>query len=341
MMQRENAIKYCPVCHYTESPQKMEISIKVAEEEIRKELPKIEIYRVSASGVSKVPNLDSKFSCLVADRNSSTIWIWKGAKCSPGDAYKAGVESTKLKSSLKFYNANIIRIEEGDEPETFPKIGAELEAMERNRLKKEEEDLKDKEETRKRKEEEASKRKDTEALKRQEEEAQKHRDEEARKRKEEDHKRKLEEEEERKHKHEEELLRKEEGERKHKEEEKERRLKEEEKERRLKEEEEQRTIEKERITTEVIQKSASEVKPPPEVEEERDISKDTELKEAVSSLTLVRGLTKEIAIKLYKVNISTIMELSLSDPENLTASGISLTSLQEIIRNAKDLLGLD
>ena len=334
------------MCHYTESPQKMEISIKVAEEEIRKELPPIEIYRVSASGVIKVPNLDSKFSYLVADRKSSTIWIWKGAKCSPGDAYKAGVESTKLKSSLKFYNANIIRIEEGDEPETFPKIGAELEAKERDRLKKEEEDLKDKEEKHKRKEEEASRRKDEEALKRQEDESQKRRyedttirryvdttirrDEEARKRKEEEHKRKIEEEE-RKLKQEEALLRKEGDER---------RLKEE-NERRLKEEDERRTIEKERITTEVLQESAPEVKPPPEVEEERDISKDTELKEAVSSLTLVRGITKEIAMKLYKANISTIMELSLSDPENLAASGISLTSLQEIIRNAKDLLGLD
>ena len=331
MMQRENAMKYCPVCHYTESPQKTEITLKIAEGEVKKELPTIEIYRVSPSGVSKVPYLDSKFSCLVADRKSSTIWIWKGAKCSPGDAYKAGVESTKLKSSLKFYNANIIRIEEGDEPETFPKIGAELEAKERDRLKKEEEDLKDKEETRKRKEEEASRRKDEEALKRQEEEAQKRRNEEVRKRKEEDHKRKIEEE--RKSKQEEELLRKEEGARKRKEED-ERRLKEE-------EEDERRTIKKERITTEVLQKSAPEVKPPPEVEEERDLSKDTELKEAVSSLTLVRGITKEIAMKLYKANISTIMELSLSDPENLTASGISLTSLQEIIRNAKDLLGLD
>jgi len=416
MMQRENNVKYCPVCHYTEMAQKAEINIKMAEE-VKKELPKIEIFQVSASGLNKVPNLESKFSYLVADRNTNTIWIWKGTQCSPGEAYKASVESTKLKSSLRLYSASIVRVEEGEEPETFPKIGAELEAMERERLKKEEEDLKHQEEMRKRKEEDALKHKEADALRQKEEEARKLKEEEARKQKieaerkrkeeedrkqkieaerkrkdEEDRKQKIEaerkrkEEEdrkqkievERKRKEEETLRLKEEEERKQKEEElrlekeqelkqkaeeeqllaeevarkrkeeEEHRLEEEEaherreaEERQLKEEEERIARDEERIASESLQKPAAEVKPPPELEEESGISKDTELKEAISSLTLVRGITKEIAIKLYKVNISTIMELSLSDPENLTASGISLDTLRQVIRNAKDLLGLD
>jgi ribosomal protein S27AE len=456
MMQRENNVKYCPVCHYTEMAQKAEINIKMAEE-VKKELPKIEIFQVSASGLNKVPNLESKFSYLVADRNTNTIWIWKGTQCSPGEAYKASVESTKLKSSLRLYSASIVRVEEGEEPETFPKIGAELEAMERERLKKEEEDLKHQEEMRKRKEDDALKHKEADALRQKEEEARKIKEEEAHKQKieverkhkedetlrlkeeeahkqkieaerkhkeEEDRKQKIEaerkrkEEEdrkqkieaERKHKEEEDRKQKIEAERKHKEEEvrkqkieverkrkeeetlrlkeeeerkqkeeelrlekeqelkqkaeeeqllaeevarkrkeeEEHRLEEEEaherreaEERQLKEEEERIARDEERIASESLQKPAAEVKPPPELEEESGISKDTELKEAISSLTLVRGITKEIAIKLYKVNISTIMELSLSDPENLTASGISLDTLRQVIRNAKDLLGLD
>ena len=440
MMQRENNVKYCPVCHYTEMAQKAEINIKMAEE-VKKELPKIEIFQVSASGLNKVPNLESKFSYLVADRNTNTIWIWKGTQCSPGEAYKASVESTKLKSSLRLYSASIVRVEEGEEPETFPKIGAELEAMERERLKKEEEDLKHQEEMRKRKEDDALKHKEADALRQKEEEARKIKEEEAHKQKieverkhkedetlrlkeEEAHKQKIEaerkhkEEEDRKQKIEAERKRKEEedrkqkieAERKHKEEEvrkqkieverkrkeeetlrlkeeeerkqkeeelrlekeqelkqkaeeeqllaeevarkrkeeEEHRLEEEEaherreaEERQLKEEEERIARDEERIASESLQKPAAEVKPPPELEEESGISKDTELKEAISSLTLVRGITKEIAIKLYKVNISTIMELSLSDPENLTASGISLDTLRQVIRNAKDLLGLD
>jgi Gelsolin repeat len=384
MMQKENAVKYCPVCHYTESSQKTEISIKIAETEVKKELPKIEIYQVSASGVNKVPNLDSKFSYLIADRNSNTIWIWKGAQSSPGEAYKASVESTKLKSSLRLYSASIVRVEEGEEPETFPKIGAEHEAMERERLKKEEEDLKYQEGLRKRKEEEALNRKEEDALRQKEEEARKEKEEEdhkqkidAERKRKEVEERRLKEEEARKRKEEEDRKQKIEAERKRKEVE-ERRLKEEEarkrkeeedrkqkieaerkevEERRLEEEElrkhkeaeesllkeegERRAKEEEKIANDSLQKPAAEIKPPPEPEEEIDISKDTELKEAISSLTLVRGITKEIAIKLYKVNISTIMELSLSDPENLTASGISLDTLRLVVRNAKDLLGLD
>ena len=231
MMQESETVKFCPVCHFTESTQKTEIAIRIEEKEVKIEQPKIEIYQVSSSGVNKAASLDSNFSYLVVDRNSNVIWIWKGAKCSPGESYKAGIESTKLKSSLKLYSANIIRIEEGDEPEKFPKIGLELAVQV---------------------------------------------EEEARKR-------------------EEEVLKAEEI-----------------------------------AETKTISKGM----------EEEEVS--SELKETITSLTLIRGISREIAIKLFNADISTIMELSLSDSDSLSIkSGITIDIVEEIIRNAKELLGID
>jgi len=326
MMQESENVKFCPVCHYTESSQRAEIAIKVKEEEVKVELPKVELYRVSASGVNKVASLDSNSSHIVVDRNSNTIWVWKGAKSSSGDVYKAGIESTKLKSSLKLYSANIVRVEEGDEPEKFPKIGPELEAKleEEEARKREEEEVyrrKEREKARRLEEEEARKREE-------EEEARRIEEEEARKREEEEEARRLEEEEARKHEEEEEARRLEEEEA--------RKRKEEEEAQRLEEEAHKREEEQETKRREEEESKKYETKLIPEEE----IS--NELKEAITSLTLIRGINKEIAIKLFEVGISTIMELSLSDSDSLAIkSGIEMDIVENIIKNAKELLGIN
>ena len=170
MMDKSETVKYCPVCHYTESTKRSEIVIKMDEEEKVEKAPMVEIYRVSAAGAVKVTTLESEFSCVIVDRNSNTLWIWKGAQCSPGDAYKAGVESTRLKSALKIYSANIKRVEEGEEPADFPKIGEELKVIEEEQKRKEE-DRKSLQEEARRKAEEEQKRKEQEEQKRLQEEA--------------------------------------------------------------------------------------------------------------------------------------------------------------------------
>ncbi|MHA1428478.1 MAG: hypothetical protein ACTSQI_21040, partial [Candidatus Helarchaeota archaeon] len=48
------------------------------------------------------------------------------------------------------------------------------------------------------------------------------------------------------------------------------------------------------------------------------MEEDNELNQAISSLTLVRGIDETIAKKLYNANITSIMGLSLSDPDELS-----------------------
>ena len=293
MMSKSETVKYCPVCHFSETTTKTTIKIKIEEETKEEKVPDLEVYRVSAGGITKATRLESDSAFIIVDRKANILWMWKGEKCSPGDAYKAGVQTTKLKSSLRMYSASIKQIEEGDEPDNFPLTGEMLEAIE--------------EEERRRKEEEERKRR--------EEEERKQREEEERKRREEEEERKRrEEEEERKRKEEEERKRR---------------------------EEEAKLAEKE-DSTDVWKKVAEDTKTGEEIKESSISEEDSELSQAISSLTLVRGINEEIAKKLYNANITSIMGLSLSNPEELAEkAGLELSLIEELIGNAKDLLGLD
>lgn len=346
MMQKSETLKYCPVCHFSESSAKVAISVKIDLEEKKEELPKIEILKVTKTGAVKEYSLESESSYVVVDRNSNTLWIWKGAASSPGDAYKAGVETTKLKSGLRMYSAKIKRVEEGEEPSDFPKIGAELKvagdaakakADEAQRLK-EAEEQKLKEEAKRRQEEAVERKLKEEAKRRQEEAAE-------RKRKEEAEAQRLKEEEERKRK-----LEEEQEEAEHKRiEDAERKRKEEEERRAAKAVVESTPEEPTGIWTKVAAdtKQMAEVKkevsaPAPAAVSQEPIADEAELNKAISSLTLVRGITKEIATALYRANITTIMELSLGNAEEIiNKSGLDTSIISEIIGNAKDLLGFD
>jgi len=333
MMSKSETVKYCPVCHFSETTTKTTIKIKIEEETKEEKVPDLEVYRVSAGGITKATRLESDSAFIIVDRKANILWMWKGEKCSPGDAYKAGVQTTKLKSSLRMYSASIKQIEEGDEPDNFPLTGEMLEAIE--------------EEERRRKEEEERKRREEEERKRREEEERKRREEEERKRREEEE-RKRREEEERKRREEEERKQREEEERKRREEEEERKRREEEEERKRKEEEERKRREEEaklaekEDSTDVWKKVAEDTKTGEEIKESSISEEDSELSQAISSLTLVRGINEEIAKKLYNANITSIMGLSLSNPEELAEkAGLELSLIEELIGNAKDLLGLD
>ncbi|MHA1323418.1 MAG: hypothetical protein ACTSRL_11530, partial [Candidatus Helarchaeota archaeon] len=145
----------------------------------------------------------------------------------------------------------------------------------------------------------------------------------------------------------------EEEERKRREEEERKRREEEERKRREEEERKRREEEKE-DTTKIWEKLAKDTKS--EIKQEAEtaikefekqntesVSEDNEkLNEAISSLTLVRGISKDIAKALYKADITTIMELSLGNPEEIAAkSGLEISVVHEIIKNAKDILGFD
>ncbi|MHA1649273.1 MAG: hypothetical protein ACTSYB_03685 [Candidatus Helarchaeota archaeon] len=291
MMSKSETVKYCPVCHFSETTTKTTIKIKMEEETKEEKVPDLEVYRVSAGGITKATRLESDSAFIIVDRKANILWMWKGEKCSPGDAYKAGVQTTKLKSSLRMYSASIKQIEEGDEPDNFPLTGEKLEAIE--------------EEERRRKEEEERKRREEEERKQREEAERKQREEAERKQREE-------------------------AERKRKEEEERKQRK-----------EEAKLAEKE-DSTDVWKKVAEDTKTGEEIKESSISEEDTELSQAISSLTLVRGINEEIAKKLYNANITSIMGLSLSNPEVLAEkAGLELSLIEELIGNAKDLLGLD
>jgi len=136
MMTKSETLKYCPVCHFTESSAKTTIKIKMTDEVKEKERPEIELYQVSAGEVTKATRLESGFAYVIVDHKQNILWIWKGSKCSPGDAYKAGVQTTKLKSSLKIYSAAIKQIEEGDEPQKKKLSGRRGKKLSREQKKK-------------------------------------------------------------------------------------------------------------------------------------------------------------------------------------------------------------
>jgi len=318
MMTKSETLKYCPVCHFTESSAQTTIKIKMTEETKEEERPEVELYQVSAGEVTEASRLESNFAYVIVDRKQNILWIWKGSKCSPGDAYKAGVQTTKLKSSLKMYSAAIKQIEEGDEPDNFPTIEDTQAKEEAERKAKEEAERKAKEEAERKAKEEAERKAKEEAERKAKEEAE----------------RKAKEEAERKAKEEAERKAKEEAERKAKEE----------AERKAKEEAEQKAKEEESTlgTENIWKKVAQNTKSAEDRQDTAPMEEDNELNQAISSLTLVRGIDETIAKKLYNANITSIMGLSLSDPDELSGkTDIDITVINELIGNAKDLLGLD
>ena len=75
MMTKSETLKYCPVCHFSESTKKTIIKIKMEEETKEEAAPQVEIYQVSAGGATKASSLESENAYVVVDRSSNTLWI--------------------------------------------------------------------------------------------------------------------------------------------------------------------------------------------------------------------------------------------------------------------------
>lgn len=72
---------------------------------------------------------------IIIDRHAKRprIYVWSGNKSDNKDRYFAGVSATSIKSKEHLYGASIEVIEEGSEPESFPKIAdAEVESVANN-----------------------------------------------------------------------------------------------------------------------------------------------------------------------------------------------------------------
>ncbi|MHA1753695.1 MAG: hypothetical protein ACTSYZ_15120 [Candidatus Helarchaeota archaeon] len=124
-MNEENDYLVCPICHYTrreKGEEEITTSIKIQDTEVEKEKKELKIFQITKEGVVSTKSLDSRGIFIITDPDNNTLWIWKGSNLSsPMLSYKAGTESTKLKSSEKMYSAKIVHIEEGTEPPEFPK----------------------------------------------------------------------------------------------------------------------------------------------------------------------------------------------------------------------------
>ncbi|MHA1269210.1 MAG: hypothetical protein ACTSPY_05425 [Candidatus Helarchaeota archaeon] len=123
-MSEKDGFLICPICHYTKK-EKSEgsdsIGIKIRDIEVSKEEKLSKIFQITSSGVVPAKKIDSTGIFIITDHDNNTIWVWKGNKISsPSLSYKAGTESTKIKSSEKMYSAKIIHVEEGLEPPEFP-----------------------------------------------------------------------------------------------------------------------------------------------------------------------------------------------------------------------------
>ncbi len=117
--------KRCPTCGFTELEGKqpvLKFRDTVDAPTPKAEKPKVVLYNVMDNGISPTDKLDSNNVCIVVDRKSNHIWVWKGKNSSSRLAYSASTQATRLKSSEKIYSAKIQTVEEGTEPSEFPKI---------------------------------------------------------------------------------------------------------------------------------------------------------------------------------------------------------------------------
>ena len=126
----------CPVCHYTQREKgpirDVGSGIRIQEDtEIKKDIVSLKIFQISKGGAMPANKLDSEGMFIIADKDNSKIWIWKGSKVTSHTlTYKAGTESTKIKAAEKMYGAKIVHIAEGTEPPEFPSDIAEGSTLE-------------------------------------------------------------------------------------------------------------------------------------------------------------------------------------------------------------------
>lgn len=123
--QKQLIRKYCPntFCAWT-STEAPKVAIAMGDEipeEVEKELKIFKV--VGADKIEEVTTLDSTLVAIIADPLQETVWIWKGKDSSRFDYAEATRHATQVKNDVvKKSTAPIKRINEGEEPENFPKL---------------------------------------------------------------------------------------------------------------------------------------------------------------------------------------------------------------------------
>jgi ribosomal protein S27AE len=113
----------CPLCGYSKSLEsETRTVIKYAEPDAVKKKVAPKIFQVLPSGLSAASQLATDGVYLITDPEKNTIWLWKGTESRPKDVYNAGTAATRLKTSEKMYSANLVRVDEGNEPPEFPSV---------------------------------------------------------------------------------------------------------------------------------------------------------------------------------------------------------------------------
>lgn len=97
----------------------------------------ITLFKVKDKKIFKtdIKKLEDDSIYIIIDRHAKRprIYVWSGNKSDNKDRYFAGVSATSIKSKEHLYGASIEVIEEGSEPESFPKIAdAEVESVTNN-----------------------------------------------------------------------------------------------------------------------------------------------------------------------------------------------------------------
>lgn len=117
----------CHLCGYMKGGESAHATIKYAEPEARKKPKETRLFKVLPTGITSAVELEKTGVFLVADSESNTIWLWKGADAKAKDVYNAGTAATKLKTSEKMFSAKLTHVEEGSEPTEFPlRVGRKL-----------------------------------------------------------------------------------------------------------------------------------------------------------------------------------------------------------------------
>ncbi len=116
--------KYCPnpSCGWT-IIEKPEIAITVEAEAPKVVKKEIKIFQVKKDGLEEKKTLNSKMVAIIADPGQDIIWIWKGKDSSRFEYAEATRQATRVKMEIvKIFHARIERVDEGKEPENFPKF---------------------------------------------------------------------------------------------------------------------------------------------------------------------------------------------------------------------------
>ncbi|MFX1296670.1 MAG: hypothetical protein ACFFD2_17660 [Promethearchaeota archaeon] len=122
--QRQLIRKYCPntFCLWT-SLEESKRSIALSDEEPEEETKTTKVFKVVGTEIEEIPTLDSTIVAIIADPVQNVVWIWKGHESNIFEYAEATRQATTVKNDIiKKANARIIRVNEDEEPENFPKM---------------------------------------------------------------------------------------------------------------------------------------------------------------------------------------------------------------------------